>query len=99
LEARHQEKLSFKDPKEDAPDAVELYWAKRFEQLEHWIGLHVDKTTGMSLAFAIGVGEVDNSPYYSTHYASLFEEYSKRGRLADSTEKEFECSGTVKIKI
>ena len=99
--ARQQEKLSFKDPKDDAPDANLLAknWAKGFEQLEHWIGLHVDKASGMPLAFAIRVTEPDSTPYNSSNYMSLFEEYAKRGRMLDPNGKEYEWTATIRSKV
>jgi hypothetical protein len=88
--ARQLEKLSFKDPKENAPEAqaIAKNWAKGFEQLVHWIGLHVDKPTGMPLAFAIRMAQLDSSPNTPLNYTSLFEEYAKRGRLQDFNGKE-----------
>jgi hypothetical protein len=83
--SRHQEKLSFKDPKDKAPDAnlIAKNWAKGFEQLERWIGLHVDEATGMPLVFAVRVAELDDSPFLSSNYSSIFEQYAKRGRMKD----------------
>ena len=99
--SRQQEKLSFKDPTESAPVASDLAknWAKGFEQLEHWIGLHVDDATGMPLAFAVRVGKADASPYESSNYQSLSEEYEKRCRMVDRKGNELEWAGTVKAKV
>jgi hypothetical protein len=99
--ARHQEKLSFKDPKENVPDANLLAknWAKGFEQLDHWIGLHVDKATGMPLAFAIRAAELDSTAFKSSNYLSLFEQYTKRGRMVDAAGNEFEWTATVRSKV
>jgi hypothetical protein len=98
---RHQEKLSFKDPKDKAPDAnlIAKNWATGFEQLEHWIGLHVDEATGMPLIFAVRVAELDDSPFLSSNYSSLFEQYAKRCRKKDRASNDFEWTATIRIKV
>jgi hypothetical protein len=74
-----QEKLSFKDPKDKAPDAnlIAKNWAKGFEQLEHWISLHVDEATGMPLVFAVDGGcplkVIARSILHTTPFGILFE--------------------------
>jgi hypothetical protein len=46
-------------------------WVKGFEILDHWIGLHVDKDSGISLAFAIQIGEADSGTFSEGKYKSF----------------------------
>jgi hypothetical protein len=68
---RQSEKKELKDPTAtDAPDVQTLAksWVKGFEQLDNWIGLHVDVETGMPLAFAIRITKPDTSAFRDEDY-------------------------------
>lgn len=100
--ARQQEKKAFKDPTEGKPDIEKISksWPKAFDQLEHWIGLHVDEASGIPLAFAVRVGPPDEDAYNHTKYGSLFEQYAKRCRFLQPVSGDpYEWAGTVKAKV
>jgi hypothetical protein len=56
---------------------------KGFEQLEHWIGRHVDDITGMPLAFAVRSGPADTATFETSKYKSLADEYCRRTLIED----------------
>jgi hypothetical protein len=98
--AHHQEKLSFKDPIDNAPDASVISYncAKGLELLDHWIGLHVDEATGMPLVFTIRLAQPHDSPFLPSNYLSLFE-FAKRGRMQDRKGIDYEWAATIRIKV
>jgi hypothetical protein len=99
--SRHDEKKTFKDPKEGFLDADILAknWVKGFEQLEHWIGRHIDDVTGMPLAFAVRNGPADTNTFDAKKYMSLADEYLRRTMMEDADGKPYEWAGQVRTKV
>jgi hypothetical protein len=83
------------------PDAHTLSknWVKGFEILDNWIGLHVDKDSGIPLAFAIRVGKADSGAFNEGMYKSLEHQYAKRTKLYDDAGKSYAWTGKVLRKI
>jgi hypothetical protein len=98
---RQSEKKEFKDPPAtDAPDARALAkcWIKGFEQLDSWIGLHIDSETRMPLAFAIRTYEPHTSVFRERDYKSLEHQYACRTKTHDSTGRPYAWAGKVQRK-
>jgi biotin operon repressor len=99
---RQSGKKEFKDPPSTRmPDAHTLSknWVKGFEILDNWIGLHVDKDSGIPLAFAIRVCKADSGAFNEGMYKSLEHQYAKRTKLYDDAGRPYAWTGKVQRKI